>query len=120
MDDIVYGHIGRVESLGATVAALRSHLGKRGEALPELRVENRSLLPFTTAVLDPPSLEMCIPRTARDCEALGYEPLMPDASRSDAVWSATPEAIIPTLQVVIERNERIGDLHRTFNDSRRS
>jgi hypothetical protein len=108
---VPYDHVGRIEELDRTALALDGHLRRFGAALPPLRRANPAILPFTPSLFDPPTLDACTRWTEPDRTAFGYEPLVPSSEVPDEAWFLTIEASLPALRAVIERNERIGDLH---------
>jgi hypothetical protein len=115
---IPFRHTGRVESLDATVAAVDEHLRPLGRPLPPLGHENRAILPFAPELFDAPARVACDAWTASDREAFGYEPLEETSGEPARDWLAAVEATIPALQAVIERNTRVGDLHRLLAEQR--
>ena len=111
--EIPYALIGRTEAIDDVEALVSSYvLQQGGRALPALRRENRSFLPYSPAVLDEPAHDACVRFTNADCEAFGYEPLEYAGSSPNAVWHAAVDAALPAIRALIEHNERFLDVWR--------
>ena len=109
---IDYDHVGHLESLERTHAALGRYIGQRGGTLPAFAAENRSLLPFSPGLFDRAAHDACMRLTAPDRRAFGYEPLQFTGGELDGQWLAAVGASIPALQALVERHERLLDLWR--------
>jgi hypothetical protein len=115
-DVVPYDHVGRVEELSRTAELLDAHLRTFGASLPPLSRDNPAILPFSPAVFDSPTLDACLRWTEPDRVAFGYEPPAPTSDEPEQAWFAAVEASLPALHAVIDRNERIGDLHELLED----
>jgi sulfotransferase famil protein len=104
-------HVGRVERLPETLAALRAHLGER--AWPaETGRENRSPLAMPPHVYDSAASEVLHRRYRADFRNYGYGPALLDGAASADEWDARVTPLIPVLRATIDEHARIGQLHR--------
>ena len=103
-------HVGKVEQLSETIAALSSHLGR--EVGPATRRENRSALPAPAFAYDEETRAILADRYAADFEHFGYplESISVDA-KAEREWSAHVAPILPVIQDTVEKHARIGHLH---------
>jgi hypothetical protein len=115
LGNVEYGHVGRVEDMDGTTALVAEHVASNGGSLPSLKHENPSFVPYSPGVFDERALEVCTEWTARDRDAFGYEPPS-RASEPGEAWHAEVGAALPAIQLIIEQNERIGDLGRMLED----
>jgi Sulfotransferase family len=109
---VPFAHVGRVEQLDRTAAAVAAHLRSRGARLPPWRLGNESYLPFSFALFDRPATLACRELTARDRDVFGYEPCPYVDGGPDDRWHATVDASVPVIRALIEQNERFLDLWR--------
>jgi hypothetical protein len=121
-DEMAYTHVGRVEKLGATVQELRDHLSKvEGPGFPEMPRENVTPLPFINELFTEADARILGDRYGDDLKRFDYEP--PPAQALSAPpspsWMEAIDAVMPAIQALRDRNERVGDLERVFKDRRK-
>jgi hypothetical protein len=107
-EDFPYSEIGRVEAAAATLGRLEGHLraqGWRGTLEPQRL--NTTLLP-RTIIRDPTLLRLIEKTYADDMSAFGYEPA--DIGRPPATDASA--VMVQALAELVDRHERISDLHR--------
>jgi Sulfotransferase family len=104
-------HVGRIERLDDTLALLSEHTGR--ELGPAARRENRVALPVPPFAYDEAARGILLTLYAEDFEHYGYEadPLTRD-ERIEEEWASAVAPLLPLLRDTIERNTRIGQLHR--------
>jgi hypothetical protein len=106
------GHVGRLERLDETLAALREHLSEDVE-LPTASEENRMALPLPPGAYDAGAAEILQDRYRDDFDTYGYEPVQATVDGSAAAeWDESVARLLPVLRDTIDRNTRIGQLHR--------
>jgi Sulfotransferase family len=104
-------HVGRVERLPETLAALRAHLV--GHAWPaETGRENRSPLPMPPHVYDSATSEVLHRHYRADFRAYGYGAALLDGAASADEWDERVASLIGVLRATIDEHTRIGQLHR--------
>lgn len=103
-------HVGRVERLDETLAALQAHLGGEAANLSVRQTANRNLLPYHPAVYDEQAAATVAKLFAVDYERYGYEPISAPEGGSLDSWSARVEPLIPAVQEMISRHQRLSDL----------
>lgn len=104
-------HVGRLEGLDQTLTLLRAHLSKEVE-LPAGE-ENRTALPLPPGAYDDTALAVLHERYREDFHRYGYEPLEPSQDdEAVARWAEAVAPLLPVLRDAIDRNARIGQLHR--------
>ena len=106
-----YTHLGRVESLDATLDLLRRHLTEQGRGEP-LRLERRNagLLACSASVRDPGLVAAVEELYREDLEAFGYEPSRLEGRGAGA--RAAADVAVHAMAALVERHDRIGDLQR--------
>ena len=109
--ELAYGHVGRLERVAETLDVLGERVREHGRELPSLPSENRSLLPYVPGVFDHAAHVAGVRFTARDREAFGYEDPQEDPDGPGEAWHAAVSASIPAIRGLIERHQRVGDLH---------
>ena len=104
-------HVGRLERLNETLAVLRAHLSREVQ-LPAV-AENRTVVPLPPGAYDDASRAVLHDYYRDDFEHYGYEPV--EAAEDDdafARWEAAVAPLLPVLRDAIDKNARIGQLHR--------
>jgi hypothetical protein len=107
-------HVGRVESMDDTLAALRAHLG---DTAPRgaLRQDNRTPLPMPAHAY-PPEVAVAVDAFYRaDFDAFGY-PTVASRPMTTDDWAAQVKPLLPLVRDLIDHNERIGQLSRLARD----
>ncbi len=103
-----YSEIGRIEAAAATLGRLERHLQAQGwRGTLDLKRLNATLLP-RAVIRDPTLLRLIEKIYTDDMTAFGYEPAnvgYPPSADAGAV-------AVQALAELVERHERIGDLHR--------
>jgi hypothetical protein len=105
------GHIGRLDTLDVTLALLRAHLSEDVE-LPAGNEENRMALPLPPGAYDDVARRVLHEQYRNDFEHFGFAPVEPARDEEDADWQESVRPLIPVLQDMIDKNTRIGQLHR--------
>ena len=104
-------HVGRVERIAETVAALRAHARARRRPAATRR-ENASPLPLPPHAYDDGGrARSCATATRADFEAFGYAAPRPPAA-TPREWEARVEPLLPLLRATIDEHARVGQLHR--------
>jgi hypothetical protein len=114
-DDLVgqlpLNHVGRVERLSETLAALRGHLA--GHAWPSTTGrENRSPLAMPPHVYDAAAAAVLHEHYRPDFRNYGYGAALPDGAASAGDWDERVAQLIGVLRATIDEHARIGQLHR--------
>jgi hypothetical protein len=102
-------HVGRVERLADTLAALRAHVGEAHWPGGPGR-ENRSPLPLPAHAYDAPAAAILHDRHAPDLDAFGYDRLEP--APADPEWDERVGPLLPLLRDTIAEHARIAQLQR--------
>jgi hypothetical protein len=104
-------HIGRVEHLHDTLVLLREHVSD--EHWPSASpLRNSAPLPMPPEAYDGAAAEVLHERYRPDFEEFGYD-RAPTADGGDAGdWERQVATLMPMLREAIDKNARIGDLHR--------
>lgn len=115
VESLELGHVGRVEQLGVTFAALRKHLRGRARVDADPRRENRMPLAYSPTVYDVRSAALARRLHATDCERYGYRPVdsRPTRSARDS-WRREAAARLPLVTEMIARHQRLNALHRVL------
>jgi hypothetical protein len=119
--EMPYTHIGHVEKLAETVQQLRDHLESvGGPAFPDMPRENATPLPFVDELFNESDARILSERFADDLKEFGYD--APTGTSLQAPpgppWMETVDTLIPAIQAMRDRNERIGDLERVSKERR--
>ena len=118
--DMPYTHVGRVEKLGETIEAVRTHLESLDQTFPDVPRENVTPLPYLEELFTEADARILGVRYGDDLKEFGYDP--PAASALQAppspTWMEAVDAVMPAIQALRDRNERVGDLERVFKDKR--
>jgi Sulfotransferase family len=105
-------HVGRLDALDETLGLLRAHLSEDVE-LPAGNEENRMALPLPPGAYDDVSRQVLHDRYREDFEHFGFARVEPHEDEEDtARWDESVRPLIPMLQDMIDKNTRIGQLHR--------
>jgi Sulfotransferase family len=104
-------HVGRLEEMDETLALLRAHLSADVE-LPAEHEENRMALPLPFGAYDDAARRVLEDRYRDDFEHFGFESVRPAADEETTQWADAVRPLIPVLQDMIDKNTRIGQLHR--------
>lgn len=121
LGQVSYSHIGRVEKLGDTIEALREHLEKlNGTKFPDIPRTNVTPLPYVDEFFDESDVQILSDVFSDDMREFDYKPPSGEALRSsiDEDWIRGVDAILPALEALRSRNERVGDLQRLFKEKR--
>jgi hypothetical protein len=112
-----FGHVGRVEAMDETTAALWAHLGTASAAAAggSLRRDNRTPLPLPAAAFPPAVAAGVDAHYAADLSSYGYSPLSDRPTVTDD-WEQTVAPLLPLVRDLIDHNERIGQLSRLARD----
>lgn len=119
--DMPYTHVGRVEKLGETVDRIRAHLESlNGETFPEMPRENATPLPYLDELFTESDARILGERFADDLKEFGYDALPAQALQAPPAppWMEAVDALMPAIQAMRDRNERIGDLERISKERR--
>jgi hypothetical protein len=109
-----YNHIGKVEALGTTLDLLEEHLRRQGwEGSLAVTRENQTPLPFSVAPPDPETIRTAERIYAQDLELFGY-PSIASSPSEEQRPAGTADLLIHAARLIIERNERIGDLREAI------
>lgn len=111
-----YTHIGRIESLSDTLDQLSQHLG---QPLPPIRRSNSTPLRFSPAVLDDDSRRALNELFAEDQRRFGYPPVEApaDAPAELTAWEAEVAVLLPVVELLVLRHERIGQLVEAYRST---
>ena len=105
-----YSHVGKVEELGATLGLLEEHLRRQGwEGTLAIPRENQTPLPFSVTPLDPETIRTVERLYTQDLELFGYHSVA-SSPREEQLPEETTGLLVNAARVIIERNERIGDM----------
>jgi hypothetical protein len=120
---VPYDHVGQVEKLGETLDRIRHHLREdKSAVVPEPPHTNVSTLPYTDQLFTERDIRFLGEMYAEDMQLFGYEPPQAD-TLGDAVpesWKAMVDALIPALEELRHRNERVADLHQVARAKQRN
>jgi hypothetical protein len=109
VDLLPLSHVGRLEAIEDTWAALLDHIGDPAAARPGRA--NETLLPMPAHAYDDGAAAVVNVRFAEDQKRFGYAPVAPaDVSPS---WEETTAALLPAVRLLVERHNRIGQLSAT-------
>jgi hypothetical protein len=111
---IPYDHVGRVETLDATLDRVREHLREMpGAVLGDLPLTNVSTLPYADELFTETDVRFLTEMYGDDIREFGYEPPRNEALGGSVpgAWMATVDRVAPALEELRDRNERIADLH---------
>jgi hypothetical protein len=104
-------HIGRLESIGATVDALRAHVARFTDATVELRHENALHIAYDPVVYDEQSAATVRELFAEDFATYGYPPVTGAADPAAlATWRREAAQKFTAMRELIARHERIAAL----------
>jgi Sulfotransferase family len=106
-------HVGRLDALDDTLALLRAHLSEDVE-LPAGNEENRMALPLPPGAYDDVARRVLHEGYRDDFEHFGFAPVEPaeDEQEDAARWEDAVRPLMPMLRDMIDKNTRIGQLHR--------
>jgi hypothetical protein len=116
---VPYGHVGNVEKLGETLDSIRAHLGAfSGAEFTEPARANVSSLPYTDELFTDEDVRFLSEMYADDRHEFGYEPPPGDSlgGSPPADWTASVDAVTPTLEELRLRHERVADLQVLLKD----
>ena len=119
--EMPYSHVGRVEKLGETIEALRAHLQSvNGQTFPDLPRENVTPLPYLNELFTEADARILGQIFGDDLSEFGYD--APPAPALQAppspTWMEAVDAVMPAIQALRDRNERVGDLESIFKERR--
>lgn len=103
-------HIGRLEQLGDTVAALNEHLATRDRPGVRLRKANRSALPASPGIAAAEDRDAILRLYRRDFETFDYRPGRMEGPDRDA-WMEQVERVLPLIRLAIGHNQRFAILY---------
>jgi hypothetical protein len=105
-------HVGRLEQIEETIAALRAHVSE--DVVLPVRSENRMALPQPPGAYDDAGLSVLRDRYREDFDRYGYDPAAAQAGDEEtiAAWEASVAPLLPVVRDAIDKNARIGQLHR--------
>jgi hypothetical protein len=105
-------HVGRLESLGETLALLQAHVPALVWSDEEQR-ENRSPLPMPSVAYDEAAAAVLHDVYRADFDHYGYDLVSPGGESAEAAkWGRRVEPLVPLLRDTIEKHVRIGQLYR--------
>ncbi len=105
-------HVGHLETLDETLGLLRAHLSEEVE-LPAGNEENRMALPLPPGAYDDVSRRVLHGRYRDDFDHFGFARVEPlDDEEAAGGWEEDVRPLIPMLRDMIDKNTRIGQLHR--------
>jgi Sulfotransferase family len=105
-------HVGRLNALEETLALLRAHLSEDVE-LPAGNEENRMALPLPPGAYDDVARQVLHDRYRDDFEHFGFALVEPvEDEEETARWQESVRPLMPMLTDMIDKNTRIGQLHR--------
>jgi len=114
---IALNHVGRLESLDATIAALREHVGDRPEFERPVPRENRTPLRYDPLVYDDASAAVVRDLYRDDFEQFGYPPLVTnDDDGARRSWLADAVSGFDVITEVAARHERLAALSAVVRD----
>jgi hypothetical protein len=116
--DVTYSHVGRAERLDETFSALADAVEIPGAIDPPPRA-NESPLPFAPELFDSATLEASDALAAPDRDAFGFERPTAAGDEPPPQWHARVDASLGAIGALTDRNDRIGDLKRLLEESRR-
>jgi hypothetical protein len=121
---VPYDHIGQVEKLDETLDRVRQHLLRvnKDAVLPELPRTNVSALPYTDELFTEKDARFLEEMYGEDMRLFNYEPPRAEAlgSTPSESWMRTVDAVVPALEELRHRNERVADLHHLLRARQRS
>lgn len=118
---VSYDHVGHVEKLGETLDRVRDHLRVNAEAdLPEPSRTNLSTLPYADELFTEDSVRFLSEMYVDDMRAFGYEPPQGDGVGGTIPdsWTAAVEAVVPAIEELRNRHERVADLQQILRARR--
>jgi hypothetical protein len=111
-----YTHIGKAEDLRTTLDLLEEHLRRQGwEGALAIARENQAPLPFSVASLDPEIIRAVEGLYAQDLNLFGY-PSIAASPRGEQLPDETTGLLMHAVRMIIERNERIGDIREAITE----
>ena len=117
---VTYNHIGHVEKLGETLDRIREHLRTFPAAdFTEPARANVSSLPYADELFTEEDARFLAEMYADDLREFGYEPPPRDSLSGipPGSWSAAVEAVMPALEELRLRHERVADLQLLLKGS---
>ena len=122
-NDISYDHIGRVEKMPETIDLYRRHVKETADRdVPDLIRTNLSTMPYTNALFTQDDVQMLSELYAADLREFGYEPPkgggIGDEPSKD--WIVTIDAVVPAIDELRSRHERVADLQQAVKTRRQS
>lgn len=121
LGDVPYTYVGRVEKLDETVAIVRDHVASvTGGTLPDLGRSNVAPLPYVDELFDEADVRILGSAFADDLKEFEYDRPSDDALERPVAptWIAAVDAMMPALDAIRHRNERVGDLQQLFRSKR--
>lgn len=107
-----FDHVGRVERLDDTLAALRAHVGEQAATPDSLTRENAAPLPGGPPCFAGGRAAWVRELYATDFDEYGYSPPAGDVgSAASEEWRQAVEERLPMIPPLIDRHERLVDLH---------
>ncbi len=104
-------HVGRLETMGATLAVLRQHVGPSWDSVAGAD-ENKSLLRYDPGLYDEETAEIVNAYYREDFSQFGYQPLNPGGLPPLEPWTAAAGGLMNSVAALCHCHERIEDLHK--------
>lgn len=120
--EVSYDQVGQVEKLDDTLARVRDHLrATAGVELPEPPRTNLSTLPYTDALFSQEDVRLVAELYAEDLRSFGYDLPSGEAVGGDLPesWMKRVEAVVPAIEELRNRHERVADLQQLLKARRK-
>lgn len=118
---VPFTHVGTIEAVEQTTAAVTAHFDSLGAAAPPPLVRaNPAPLPYTKHLFEAEQVHALAQVFEEDLREFGYEaPSTSDGDDMPASWIEAVDASLGAMKIIRQRNERVGDLQRVFVRTRR-
>lgn len=121
LERISYDHLGHVEKMDDTIELWRKHLRAVADReIDDLPRTNLSPIPHTNELFTEEDIAVLSEGYADDLREFGYEPPSGDGIGKDLpdTWLATVDAVVPAIDELRNRHERVADLQQAVKTRR--